>query len=227
MSEEGRKLGLIDAIVASEELLKVSRQWALDIAAMHKPWIRSLHKTDKIGSLSEAREVLKIARQQAKKTAPNMPQHQVCLDVIEEGIIHGGYSGVLKVFFVSEFTEVVKLAYVILIPGLNLYVLAVYSSVFGWRSYFFFMCGVCFYCEFLILICIPLWPCFVSYRPFFIVFSNTWLTIFSYILANTEYVISGSQSFQGVSLVGHFQGSCSCLFRTTCSIKGKACIEGL
>ncbi|KAJ4708460.1 Peroxisomal fatty acid beta-oxidation multifunctional protein [Melia azedarach] len=96
MSEEGRKLGLIDAIVASEELLKVSRQWALDIAAMHKPWIRSLHKTDKIGSLSEAREVLKIARQQAKKTAPNMPQHQVCLDVIEEGIIHGGYSGVLK-----------------------------------------------------------------------------------------------------------------------------------
>ncbi|KAL9443578.1 hypothetical protein AB3S75_016861 [Citrus x aurantiifolia] len=95
-SEEGWKLGLIDAVVTSEELLKVSRLWALDIAARRKPWIRSLHRTDKLGSLSEAREVLKLARLQAKKTAPNMPQHQACLDVIEEGIIHGGYSGVLK-----------------------------------------------------------------------------------------------------------------------------------
>lgn len=99
-SEEGRKLGLIDATVSSEELLKVSRLWALGIAERHKPWIRSLHRTDKIGSLSEAREILKVARQQARKTAPNMPQHQVCLDVIEEGIVHGGYSGVLKVFLV-------------------------------------------------------------------------------------------------------------------------------
>ncbi|KAL9440650.1 hypothetical protein AB3S75_019341 [Citrus x aurantiifolia] len=95
-SEEGWKLGLIDAVVTSEELLKVSRLWALDIAARRKPWIRSLHRTDKLGSLSEAREVLKLARLQAKKTAPNMPQHQACLDVIEEGIVHGGYSGVLK-----------------------------------------------------------------------------------------------------------------------------------
>ncbi|KAL4303105.1 hypothetical protein GQ457_10G016830 [Hibiscus cannabinus] len=96
MSEEGKKLGLIDALVPSEDLLKVSRAWALDIAERRKPWLRSLHRTDKIGSLSEAREVLKVARQQAKKSAPNLPQHQICLDVIEEGIVHGGYSGVLK-----------------------------------------------------------------------------------------------------------------------------------
>ncbi|KAL9339269.1 hypothetical protein Peur_068284 [Populus x canadensis] len=96
MSEEGKKLGLIDAIVPSQELLKVSRQWALDISERRKPWLRSLHRTDKIGSLSEAREVLKAARQQAKKIAPNMPQHQALLDVMEEGIIHGGYNGVLK-----------------------------------------------------------------------------------------------------------------------------------
>lgn len=95
-SEEGKKLGLIDALVSSEELLKVSRQWALDIAESRKPWIRCLHSTDKIGSLSEAREILKIARQQAKQTAPNMPQHLTCIDVIEHGIVHGGYSGVLK-----------------------------------------------------------------------------------------------------------------------------------
>ena len=100
MSEEGTKLGLIDAIVPPEEVLKVSRQWALDIAERRKPWVRSLHRTDKIGSLSEARVVLRIARQQAKKTAPNLPQHQACLDVIEEGIVHGGCNGVLKVVFV-------------------------------------------------------------------------------------------------------------------------------
>ncbi|XP_057969722.1 peroxisomal fatty acid beta-oxidation multifunctional protein AIM1 [Malania oleifera] len=96
MSEEGKKLGLIDAVVSSGELLKVSRLWALEIAERRKPWVRSLHRTDKLGSLSEAREILKTARQQATRIAPNLPQHHACLDVIEEGIIHGGYSGVLK-----------------------------------------------------------------------------------------------------------------------------------
>ncbi|KAI9119211.1 hypothetical protein K1719_009886 [Acacia pycnantha] len=96
MSEEGKKLGLIDAIVPPEELLKVSRLWAVDIAERRKPWIRSLHRTDKLASLSEAREALKLARQQVKKTAPHMPQHQACLDVIEHGIVYGGYSGTLR-----------------------------------------------------------------------------------------------------------------------------------
>ncbi|BAU02874.1 hypothetical protein LR48_Vigan10g013800 [Vigna angularis] len=95
-SEEGRKLGLIDSIVSSEELLKVSRLWALEIGERRKPWVRSLHRTDKIGSLSEARQVLGTARQHVKKTAPHLPQQQACVDVIEHGIVHGGYSGVLK-----------------------------------------------------------------------------------------------------------------------------------
>ncbi|KAI3446989.1 hypothetical protein Pfo_003654 [Paulownia fortunei] len=95
-SEEGKKLGLVDAVVPSEELLKVSRLWALDIAGRRKPWIRSLHRTDKLGSLPEVHDIIKTARQQAKQTAKNMPQHQACLDVIEEGIIHGGYHGLLK-----------------------------------------------------------------------------------------------------------------------------------
>ncbi|KAL2500859.1 Peroxisomal fatty acid beta-oxidation multifunctional protein AIM1 [Forsythia ovata] len=96
MSEEGKELGLIDAVVPLEELLKVSRQWALDIAGRRKPWIRSLHIMDKLGSLPEAHDLIKMARQQAKQTAKNMPQHLACLDVIEEGVIHGGYIGVLK-----------------------------------------------------------------------------------------------------------------------------------
>ncbi|XP_073043286.1 peroxisomal fatty acid beta-oxidation multifunctional protein AIM1-like [Primulina eburnea] len=95
-SEEGQKLGLVDAVVASEELLKVSKQWALDIARRRKPWIRPLHNVEKLGSLPDAIDLLNMARQQAKQTFKNMPQHQACLDVIAEGIIHGGYHGVLK-----------------------------------------------------------------------------------------------------------------------------------
>ncbi|KAL6549576.1 Altered inheritance of mitochondria protein 1 [Orobanche hederae] len=94
-SEEGKKLGLVDAVVPSEELLNVSRQWALDITERRKPWIRSLHRTDKLGSLSEVLDVIEMTRQQAKQKARNMPQHQACLDVVE-GVVHRGYHGILK-----------------------------------------------------------------------------------------------------------------------------------
>ena len=94
-------LGLIDAIVPPEELLKVSREWALDIANERKPWVRSLHNAEKIGSLSESKEIIKFARLQAKRIAPNMTHPQACLDVIEEGIVQGGYPGVLKVCLVT------------------------------------------------------------------------------------------------------------------------------
>lgn len=99
MSEEGKLLGLIDEIAISEELVRVSRQHALEISDGHKPWVHTLHRTDKIGSLSEAQELLRTAREQAKRTAPNMPQHLSCLDAIEEGLLHGGYKGLLKVFW--------------------------------------------------------------------------------------------------------------------------------
>ncbi|KAI3938762.1 hypothetical protein MKW98_011914 [Papaver atlanticum] len=48
------------------------------------------------GSLAESRKVIQVAREQAKRTAPNMPQHQACLDAVKEGIVSGGYSCVLK-----------------------------------------------------------------------------------------------------------------------------------
>lgn len=83
LSEESEKLGLIDAIVPPQDLLKVSRKWALDIAEGRKPWHRSLHLTDKICSISEAREIFKNARKLAKRIAPNMLQHQACIDLIE------------------------------------------------------------------------------------------------------------------------------------------------
>ncbi|KAM3346799.1 hypothetical protein ACQJBY_021026 [Aegilops geniculata] len=95
-AKEGKEHGLIDALCSPDELIKMSRLWALEIANYRKPWIRSLGRTDGLGSLSEARAVLSMARQQANKVAANMPQHQACLDVIEEGVLYGGYAGVVK-----------------------------------------------------------------------------------------------------------------------------------
>ncbi|KAJ4765626.1 Fatty acid oxidation complex subunit alpha [Rhynchospora pubera] len=95
-AKEGKQYGLIDELVSPADVIRVARQWALDIAEGRKPWLSSLRRTDKLGSLAEAREVLKAARQQVKRQFPNMPQHQACLDSIEEGVVAGGYAGVLK-----------------------------------------------------------------------------------------------------------------------------------
>ncbi|KAI3938755.1 hypothetical protein MKW98_011907 [Papaver atlanticum] len=96
--EDAKKPSVVDieGLALGEELLTVARRWALDISERRKPWISSLQKTSKLGSLAESHKVIQAAREQAKRTAPNMPQHQACLDAVEEGIVFGGYSGVLK-----------------------------------------------------------------------------------------------------------------------------------
>lgn len=108
-AKEGKERGLIDALCSPDELIKTSRLWALEIANCRKPWIKSLGRTDRLGSLSEARAVLNAARQQAMKIAPNMPQHQACLDVMEEGILYGGHAGVLKVCIFTCLLQIVNL----------------------------------------------------------------------------------------------------------------------
>ncbi|CAN6231229.1 unnamed protein product [Urochloa humidicola] len=95
-AKEGKERGLIDALCSPDELIKISRHWALEIASCHRPWIKPLGRTDKLGSLSEARAVLSMARQQVKEIATNMPQYQACFDVIEEGVLFGGHAGLLK-----------------------------------------------------------------------------------------------------------------------------------
>lgn len=96
-AEEAHGLGLLDAIVPPQELVKTARRWALDIVEYKKPWIRSLYKTDKIEPLGEAREILNFARVQAKKRAANLHHPLVCIDVIEEGIVSGPRAGLWKV----------------------------------------------------------------------------------------------------------------------------------
>lgn len=95
-SEEGKQLGLVDEIVAPKDLLTAARQWALDIVSGKKPRLSSLQRTDKLESLGEAREIIKFARAQVKRTAPNLTHPLLCLDAVEEGVVRGGYAGAQK-----------------------------------------------------------------------------------------------------------------------------------
>lgn len=90
-------MGLVDAIVSPGELVSTARSWALDIVECRKPRIASLYKTDKLEPLGEAKEILKFARAQAWKQAPNLKHPLLCIDAIEEGIISGPRAGLLKV----------------------------------------------------------------------------------------------------------------------------------
>ncbi|KAH0453768.1 hypothetical protein IEQ34_018092 [Dendrobium chrysotoxum] len=95
-AKEGYRNGLVDTIAPPEELLTVARRWALAIAEGRKVWRKTLDRTDRLSALYETRQKLYAFRKDAERT-PNMPQNQLCLDAIEEGIVHGGYAGVLKV----------------------------------------------------------------------------------------------------------------------------------
>lgn len=94
--EEALGLGLVDALVSPNELVSTARRWALEIVDRRRPWVSSLYKTDKVESLGEAREILKFARAQARKQAPNLKHPLVCIDVIEEGIVAGPMAGLWK-----------------------------------------------------------------------------------------------------------------------------------
>ncbi|XP_049363813.1 glyoxysomal fatty acid beta-oxidation multifunctional protein MFP-a-like isoform X2 [Solanum verrucosum] len=94
--EEAVNLGLVDAVVPSNQLLDTACKWALDILECRKPWVASLHKTDKIEPLGEAREILKFARVQTRRQAPNLQHPLVVIDVVEEGIVSGPRAGLWK-----------------------------------------------------------------------------------------------------------------------------------
>lgn len=100
--KEAFSLGLVDGLVSPDELVNAARQWALDILSRRRPWIASLYKTEKIEPLGEAREILKFARAQAQKRAPNLKHPLVCIDVIEAGIVSGPRAGLWKVISVSN-----------------------------------------------------------------------------------------------------------------------------
>lgn len=103
-------MGLVDGLVSPDELVNTARQWALDILGRRRPWIASLCKTDKIEPLGEAREILKFARAQTQKQAPNLKHPLVCIDVIEAGIVAGPRAGLWKVLSVSSiFPSIISL----------------------------------------------------------------------------------------------------------------------
>eukprot|EP00897_Mesotaenium_endlicherianum_P002256 jgi/Mesen1/2058/ME000150S01147 len=95
-AEEGLELGLVDEIAPASKLLATAKAWALDIADRRRPWQQVLYRTDKLEPLGEAREILRFARAQVQKTAPNLVHPHRCLDAVEAGITVGGYNGNLK-----------------------------------------------------------------------------------------------------------------------------------
>ncbi|KAG6555757.1 hypothetical protein Mapa_002997 [Marchantia paleacea] len=110
-AQEGYELGLVDMIVPQAELLAAARKWALDIAEHRRPRMQTLRRTDRIEGLTDAREIIKFARAQAKKNAPNMRHPQHCLDAIEEGVVAGGFAGALmeeKLFTQAVFSDTSK-----------------------------------------------------------------------------------------------------------------------
>lgn len=94
MSEEGKEIGLIDEVVSSaQELLRVSRIWALDIVEGRKCRTNSLSKTDKLTSLA-----LPHPFDVFNSQTHAMPHHKACLDAIRYGIVSGGHLGLSKVY---------------------------------------------------------------------------------------------------------------------------------
>lgn len=93
---------IVDVVSSHEDLLNVSRLWALDIAEGQKPHTLTLHRTHKIEPIRESPSILEVKKQQALKTSRSMPHYKACLNVIEEGIIFGGYVGVLKVRIITH-----------------------------------------------------------------------------------------------------------------------------
>lgn len=96
-SEDAHKVGLVDGIVAYEELLDAARKLALDIYEGRRPWHRSLHREDRLGSIPEALNILRNARAKAKQMYANVAYPFTLLDVMEDGIVNGSVQGVQKV----------------------------------------------------------------------------------------------------------------------------------
>ncbi|GLJ04720.1 hypothetical protein SUGI_0001910 [Cryptomeria japonica] len=95
-SEDAHKVGLVDGIVAYEELLDAARKLALDIYEGRRPWHRSLHREDRLGSIPEALNILRNARAKAKQMYANVAYPFTLLDVMEDGIVNGSVQGVQK-----------------------------------------------------------------------------------------------------------------------------------
>ena len=94
---EAHEVGLVDAITSANELVNTACSWALEIVENRRPWFKSLYRTDRLPDLVEVKDILKFARVQTKKKAPNVQHPIVCIDVIEEGIVCGPRVGLMKV----------------------------------------------------------------------------------------------------------------------------------
>ncbi|OEL23444.1 Glyoxysomal fatty acid beta-oxidation multifunctional protein MFP-a [Dichanthelium oligosanthes] len=76
-----------------------------EIVENKRPWPKSLYRTDRLPDLVEVKDVLKFARVQTRKKAPNVQHPIVCIDVIEEGIVSGPRVGLMKEMLSGKMLE--------------------------------------------------------------------------------------------------------------------------
>ena len=92
-SEKALQLGLVDAVVPSQELMPRAVAIALDIANNKAPRLRSLHRSDRLEPYAEAMATLQFAREQTVRRAPALKHPLLCLDAVQAGVEHGGLKG--------------------------------------------------------------------------------------------------------------------------------------
>lgn len=72
-AKEALALGLVDAVVAPEDLLKTACRIGLDIAANRRARNVTIDRTDRLEPLGEAGPIFEFARAQARKKAGTQP----------------------------------------------------------------------------------------------------------------------------------------------------------
>lgn len=101
--DNARGMDLVDGISSADVLTTTACHWAKDILAHRRPWTVSLYRTDWLEPLPEAKMMLEHARVKSKKQAPNLKHPLVCIDVIEELLVHGPRAALWKVLRYGQF----------------------------------------------------------------------------------------------------------------------------
>ena len=106
-AEEALKIGLVDAIVAPNQLLSTAMELARDIASKQKPKSMAFYRSDKLPDEQTVKKIMTQARRGAKKIKSVMPHPWLCVDAIEAGIVKGSEEGlaVEKVSFDKAVTS--------------------------------------------------------------------------------------------------------------------------
>lgn len=94
---QAKELGLVEEVANRDLVVPSAKALALEISLGRRPWLVTLHRTDRIENLREGLEIIESAREQMHQKAPDLRHPQLCLDAILAGLEHGGLAGMRMV----------------------------------------------------------------------------------------------------------------------------------